>query len=77
MTVNEIWINFHEKLQNDSFIESDFHVDMRSFLLSFLSGDKAKFRRDKFINSPFNTYDCEVKKCVLLKCTDGEYRFDF
>ena len=73
MTAEAIWIEFTGKLTNDSLRETGFHPDTRCFLLPFLSG----VRRDKFINSSFKTFDGETKKCVVLDCPDGEYRFDF
>lgn len=77
MTAKNIWDEFSIKLLRDIFAETDFHLDMRPFLSSFLSGVQNELRRKKFINSPAKFYDCETKKCVVLHCPDDKYRFDF
>lgn len=77
MTVKEIWHEFSIKLNNDTYKETDFHLDMRSFLLSFLTGKQSELRRKKFSSSPAEFFECETKKCVILHCPDDDYRFDF
>ena len=77
MTAHEIWVEFLGKLQNDAFAEDDFRSDMRSFLFLFLAGEPGKSRREKFADSPHKAFDGETKKCVVVNCPDGDYRFDF
>ena len=73
MDINTIWSEFTEKLRSDSLDENDFADDMKPFL----SGDAAKSRCEKFMNSPARMIDGEYKKIVILSCPDDEYRFDF
>lgn len=49
MTVQEIWTEFVVKLNDDSFEDNDFLDDIKSFLLTFLTGKSVEYRRKKFI----------------------------
>jgi len=77
MNAQAVWDEFRDKLRFDSLTEHDFTDEMRSFLSSFLSGDAAQSRREKFLYSPIKTIDSDHKKIVILSCPDDEYRFDF
>lgn len=77
MTAQQIWTEFIEKLHLDSLYEDDFTGDTKSFLISFLTGDSRKFRRDMIITANAYFDIGETKYIVIAECDDSEYRFDF
>lgn len=77
MTAQDIWASFRLKLINDTFSEEDFTDETRFFFMSFLSGPESITRRMKYLSSPAQYFDIEMKATILLNCSDDVYRFDF
>lgn len=77
MDIKILMNEFREKLASDTFTENDFAPDMRKFLKSFLTGKSRQHTREKFYNAVGKIFVCEEKYCVVLKCPDDDYRFDF
>jgi len=77
MQIKEIISDFKSKLRADSFTDNDFLSDMRPFLKSFLTGKSRQHTREKFLAADGKVIVGEEKFCVILKCPDDEYRFDF
>jgi len=77
MFIEQIWSELKIKLQNDSFTPEDFNEETRQFLISFLSGENRKFRRDELYNAKVQFREGEQKHIAFLDCTDGLYRLDF
>ena len=77
MKHTDIWSSFQEKLKFDTLTASDFTAEMGKFLQPLLCGERSAFRRQKFLDSPYDIYEGSEKVSVISHCADDDYRFDF
>lgn len=72
-----IWEEFREKLEHDTFTAADFSAEMCAYLQPFLCGEHSAFRRQKYLNAPYDIYKSVKGMSVISHCADDDYRFDF
>ena len=73
----DIWDQFQKKLKHDVLTASDFTTEMCVYLQLLLCGEHATFRRQKFLDAPYDVYAGIDKISVVSHCPDDDYRFDF